>query len=58
MTICGDFNFLNIDWTTDIDISTMPLHAVDFAHFIVHNGLSQLFKESTLASNLLDLLIG
>ena len=49
--------FPNIDWTADIDISTMPLHAVDFAHFIVHNGLSQLVKEPTLASNFLDLLL-
>ena len=55
--ICGDFNFPNIDWTADIDISTMPLHAVDFAHFIVHNGLSQLVKEPTLASNFIDLLL-
>ena len=57
VTICGDFNFPNIDWTADIDISTMPLHAVDFAHFIVLNGLSQLVKEPTLASNFLDLLL-
>ena len=57
MTICSDFNFPNIAWTADIDISTMPLHAVDFAHFIVHNGLSQLVKEPTLASNFLDLLL-
>ena len=41
----------------DIDISTMPLHAVDFAHFSVHNGLSQLVKEPTLTSNFLDLLL-
>ena len=56
-TVCGDFIFPNIDWTADIDISTMPLHAVDFAHFIVHNGLRQLVKEPTLASNFLDLLL-
>ena len=57
MTVCGDFNFPNIDWTADIDISTMPLHAVDFAHFIVRNGLSQLVKEPTFASIFLDLLL-
>ena len=57
VTICGDFNFTNIDWTADIDISTTSLRAVDFAHFIVHNGLSQLIKELTLASNFLDLLL-
>ena len=57
MTICGDFNFHDIDWTADIDISAMPLHAVDFAHFIVQIGLSQLVKELTLASNFLDLLL-
>ena len=55
--MCGDFNFPNIDWTVDTDISTMPLHAVDFAHFIVHNGLSQLVRELKLASNFLDLLL-
>ena len=55
VTVCSDFNFPNIDWTADIDISTMPLHAVDFAHFIVHNGLSQFVKEPTFASNFLDL---
>ena len=35
----------------------MPLHAVDFAHFIVHNGVGQLVKEKTFASNFLDLLL-
>ena len=35
VTICGDFNFPNIDWTADIDISAMPLHAVDFAHLFI-----------------------
>ena len=55
MTICGDFNFPNIDWIADIAISTVPLHTVDFAHFTAHNGLSKLVKEPTLASNFLDL---
>ena len=55
--VCNDFNFPNTDWTSDNDVSTISLHAVDFAYFVVHNGLSQLVEEPTRASDVLDLLL-
>ena len=57
VTICGDFNFREIDWAQIIDISTLLLCASEFASFVVNNGFTQLIKQPTRKNKILDLLM-
>ena len=57
MTICGDFNFREIDWVQNIDISTSPSGASEFASFVANNGFTQLIKQPTRKNKILDLLM-
>ena len=56
VTICGDFNFREIDWAQIINISTLPLCASEFASFVANNGFTQLIKQPTRKNEILDLL--
>ena len=42
VSVGGDFNLRNIHQTSDSDVYNKLLHAIDSAHFIIYNGLSQL----------------
>ena len=57
VTICGDFNFREINWAQIIDISTLRLYASEFASFVVNNGFTQLIKQPTRTNKIIDLLM-
>ena len=57
VTICGDFNFPNINWAKSIDVSVLSLHDSMLANFVLNTGLSQLVNLPTRESNILDLLM-
>ena len=52
--ICGDCNFPRTNWSVTFDPQSLPVQEVMFASFVVDNGLLQLVKEPTRASNALE----
>ena len=57
VTICGDFNFPNINWAKNIDVSVLLVHHSMLANFVLNAGLSQLVKLPTRETNILNLLM-
>ncbi len=57
VSICGDFNYASVDWSRDIDVSSLPANVHDFASMVVTNGLTQLVTQPTHGAHTLDLLL-
>lgn len=57
VSLCGYFNYASVDWSCDIDVSSLPANVHDFTNIVVTNVLTQLITQPTYDARTLDRLL-